>query len=500
MAKQKWSQALKMALEEMTKSKTSNVAQIIYNNIDREITQFEVIVMRDKTTNSRCVEIHTENNFFAAVYNPVKNKFYFTEQIVNKITAKYCFYSLAFCFMWDTTNNVYSVNKEKDLENILLNLKDETNLTPWENLNFTTEIPFAKHLTLMYCIKDGQIKNDNIVKPHKFRYEESDIKQNAQNDYRIRKGNYNSFEKERMKNNSLTKGYIPTAEDELYVQRIYNSIKKEGYAPSFFFYGPAGTGKSEKGKYFAEKLGLPYSFVCCSAMTNESDLRGKPNKLSTTGPIIKFAKRLVDNFWGRKIDTSDIDGDEITYSLPELVLAAKYGWVLEIQEASLILNAGTLGFLNCVLDNNRVLTLPDGSQIKVHPNTVFIFTTNVDYEGCNPFNLALLSRIGYTKKIEAPSEREQVNRIISVTNYNGPREDVEKVVQCIIELQNIIADNDINQGICDIRSAIDCITDYKNNGGSLRQSAALTFEDKVSLEPGYSEEISLKIDSILGDI
>ena len=86
---------------------------------------------------------------------------------------------------------------------------------------------------------------------------------------------------------------------------------------------------------------------------------------------------------------------------------------------------------------------------------------------------------------------------MSVTGYEN-REDVKKVIKAINELNNIIIDNDITQGICDLRSAINCITDYELCGGSLRQSAKLTIEDKVSLESGYEDEIRLKLDSIFG--
>lgn len=226
-------------------------------------------------------------------------------------------------------------------------------------------------------------------------------------------------------------------------------------------------------------------------------MRGKPNKLSQNGAIIKFCNRLVKNFWNRTIETSDIDSDEIQYSNTELVLACKYGWIIEIQEAAHIIDAGTLGFLNCTLDTNRVLTLPNGEQIKLHPNTTFIFTSNVEYEGCNPFNLSLLSRMCYTRRFDAMSINDQIDRVMSVTNYKN-RDDVRRVIQAIRELNNIIADNDITQGICDMRSAINCITDYQLCGGSLRDSARLTIEDKVSLESGYEEEIRLKLDSILG--
>lgn len=311
---------------------------------------------------------------------------------------------------------------------------------------------------------------------------------------------YNQFEEERLRNNPLTEGYVPTLDDKFFVQRLVNSIRKRGVAPSFFFYGPAGTGKSEKGKYFSKMTGLPYTFICCSAMTTESDLRGKPQTLGTTGGLVKFFQKAVKSFWNRNIDIDGLDDDKIKYSLTELVLACKYGWIIEIQEPTLITNAGTLGFLNCILDNNRTLILPDGEQIKIHPNTTFIFTTNLTYEGCNLLNNSLLSRIDYVKKIELPSTSEQVNRLASITKYQGNRKDLEKVIQSIGEISIILNDNGITQGIADFRSAVDCVLDYmENDNSSWRLSAQYTIEDKACLEEGYAEIIKNKLDSIFGE-
>lgn len=439
----------------------------------------------------------TDNTIYSLIYNPQKSKeIYFSRKTLLPENAKYCFFALALAASWlEKENFAFPLRYFTDLQDC-----DDKNV-PWTPFLEKDYMYITKgELTFERGYSD-EIKNVPVGKIVDFKFDlaASSVRdtQIIEDEYRIRKNNYNSIEQERIDNNTLVNGFLPTVEDNACVKRIYNWIIKKGYAPSFFFYGPAGTGKSEVGKYFSKITGIPYTFVTCSAMTNEADLRGKPNKLSQNGAIIKFCNRLVKNFWNRTIETSDIDSDEIQYSNTELVLACKYGWIIEIQEAAHIIDAGTLGFLNCTLDTNRVLTLPNGEQIKLHPNTTFIFTSNVEYEGCNPFNLSLLSRMCYTRRFDAMSINDQIDRVMSVTNYKN-RDDVRKVIQAIRELNNIIADNDITQGICDMRSAINCITDYQLCGGSLRDSARLTIEDKVSLESGYEEEIRLKLDSILG--
>ena len=312
---------------------------------------------------------------------------------------------------------------------------------------------------------------------------------------------FTKLEKERIENNKLVAGYVPTENDKELVERIYTSIKNKGRAPAIFLYGESGTGKSEKGKYFSEKLGIPYTFFCCSATTNESDMRGKPQGLGTVGGLTKFLKNAIKTIWNKDVKiTKAQEADEITYTLTEIVLACKYGWIIEIQEPTLIVNAGTLGFLNCVLDDNRTLILPNGEQIPVHPNTTFIFTTNLSYEGCNLLNNSLLSRMDYVIHVDSPSFNEQVNRVISVTGFKGKKEEIELLIRAVNEIRNIISQNEITQGICDLRSAIACTLDYMNNGEeSWRKSARLTIEDKAILEQGFSEQVKLKLDTILGE-
>lgn len=404
------------------------------------------------------------------------------------------------CVLHSFLENKTTVNIEEPIKLFEELISDQGGITPW--YFFNEKIQKKPDVETLAIKQIGELNfNKDLVfnmKLFKTVKTTSDVNSIAE-DYKIDLGReYNKFEKERLENNKLINGYVATNEDILFVKRIYNAIKNLHRAPSFFFYGPSGTGKSEKGKFFSKMLGLPYTFICCSAMTNEADFRGRPKSLGNNGTLIEFGKRIISTFFSKNIKTEDIASTKIEYTLTELILACRYGWIIEIQEPTLIVNAGTLGFLNCVLDNNRTLILPDGSQIPIHPNTVFIFTTNLDYEGCNPLNNSLLSRIDYVKKIDPPSLDEQIKRVAQVTKYDNKTE-IAKVIKCIDELKIMMQDAGVTQGIADLRAAIDCINDCKNNNCSIRESARYTIEDKVCLEEGYAEEIKLKIDSILGE-
>ena len=505
----KWNRAALTAANEIPGSiaGANNVTKLInyfFSLIDNK--ELSVIVA-ESDQGAIAIELQYTNNSRVATGCWYQDEVYFDRRTISGESAlDAMFIVIASCM-----TEVSSVLDREKIDQRIVNLEDSNSrVVPWRPLSLSGPIlpaflnDLAPKITLSATAAPyPHAVNGLGISPKALPLDKGAVVNSVptfdEQDWTIRQENsYNKFEKERIASNQLVEGYVPTNNDKLIVSRLYNGIKKMGKAPAFFFYGPAGTGKSEMGKYFSKMTGIPYTFICCSAMTNESDLRGKPNKIASNGALVKFFQRAVKSLWKRDVDVTGIDNDEIQYSLTELVLACRYGWIIEIQEPSLIINAGTLGFLNCVLDSNRTLILPNGAQVPIHPNTTFIFTTNVDYEGCNPFNLSLLSRVAYVKKIDAPTVSEQIDRVMSVTGYQGDREDVAKVIHAIGELQEIIRDQSITQGIADIRGAIDCINDYQFNGGSLRQSAALTIENKTSLEEGYGEIISDKLDSILG--
>lgn len=403
----------------------------------------------------------------------------------------------------ESVNDITSSLLIDEMTSILLKCCQQKTL--WNLFSLTLPSPYMQNDSLpepiLGVLKGEFVKAEDVIFKEFKTTSESPVNPN-EIEYHLLDENriYNTMEEERIANNKLVEGYVPTTEDKLYAKRIYNYIKEIGHAPSFFFYGPAGTGKSEKGKYFAKVLGLPYTFICCSAMTNESDLRGKPQNVNSSGNLVKFFKDTVKALWKKDIDTRGYDDNKIQYSLTELVLACKYGWVIEIQEPSLIVNAGTLGFLNCVLDTNRTLILPDGSEIKVHPNTVFIFTTNLNYEGCNLMNNALLSRIGYVKRVDMPTLEEQTERIVSVTGFKGPKGEILQLLKAIKEINHMMKEDGITQGVCDLRCAIECVRDHMLNNCSWRESAHLTIEDKAILEDGFENQVRLKLDSYFGTI
>ncbi|MBR4291513.1 MAG: ATP-binding protein, partial [Oscillospiraceae bacterium] len=84
-------------------------------------------------------------------------------------------------------------------------------------------------------------------------------------------------------------------------------------------------------------------------------------------------------------------GQTYTYVETDFVKALKNGYLLEIQEPTVIMPPGVLVGLNSLLEQGGSITLPTGDVIQRHPDTVIVVTTNVTYEGCRGLNRATRS-------------------------------------------------------------------------------------------------------------
>lgn len=75
-------------------------------------------------------------------------------------------------------------------------------------------------------------------------------------------------------------------------------------------------------------------------------------------------------------------GQRFRYVETPLITAIRNGYVIEIQEPTVIANPGVLVGLNALLDRCASVTLTTGEVIHRHPDTVVVVTTNNNYAGC----------------------------------------------------------------------------------------------------------------------
>ena len=222
---------------------------------------------------------------------------------------------------------------------------------------------------------------------------------------------------------------------------------------NFLMRGPAGTGKTQGARAIAAGLHLPYMKYTCSASTEVFDFVGmvfpKTDTMTTGDAQLDKEREMIMGMGGinytnvAKImnlpDLEDMDfdpcgvfqnltgivneevtsrdcmavvmdmvaekikalskpaegeqssGQTYTYVETDFIKALKNGYLLEIQEPTVIMQPGVLVGLNSLLEQGGSITLPTGEVIQRHPDTVIVVTTNVTYEGCSGLNRATRS-------------------------------------------------------------------------------------------------------------
>lgn len=294
---------------------------------------------------------------------------------------------------------------------------------------------------------------------------------------------------------------------------------------NFLLRGPAGTGKTMGAKAIAAGLGLPYMKYTCSANTEIFDFTGmifpETDAVSTGSSELDREREILKSMGGisyanvaklmRLPDLDDMDydpagvyqaltgvenlaatvqdcmsvvlekvtekvqalskraetcqssGQNYTYVETDFVKALKYGYLVEVQEPSTIIQPGVLVGLNSLLEQEGSITLPTGEIIRRHPDTVVIVTTNVSYEGCRQMNQSVVDRMSLVKDIELPEPEVMVQRAMAVTGC-ADEYLVSQMVQVVNDMADYCRKNSITDGACGMRSLIDWVISAEISG------------------------------------
>ena len=188
-------------------------------------------------------------------------------------------------------------------------------------------------------------------------------------------------------------------------------------------------------------------------------------------------------------------GQTYTYMETDFIRALKYGYLVEIQEPTTIMQPGVLVGLNSLLEQNGTITLPTGEVIRRHPDAVVVVTTNVSYEGCRGMNQSVLDRMNLTQDIELPAPEIMAQRAMSVT---GCEDDylVSRMVQVVNDMADFCRKNGISDGSCGMRSLIDWIMSTEITGDAYTSAlytiiskATADEEDRVAIITSVLEPI-----------
>lgn len=271
-----------------------------------------------------------------------------------------------------------------------------------------------------------------------------------------------------------------TSEEEV---RIASEIKNNWFDPEMkimnvLLEGDAGSGKTQLARALSDDLQLPYTKVTCFADMDKTDVFGallpvvtaddnedqelleaiyQTDSLQEVLSVIEKhfqiteeqARERLSNLIER-VDQGDHPTNvEYKFYPSEIVRAMQKGYLLEIQEPTVIRDASVLVALNSALEPNGLLNIPTGI-IRRHPDCVVIITTNRNYQGNRPLNESLRDRVQHAEKMDLPSIEVMIERAIAKTNFSD--RDYLEIMAEIIRLLDETAKANAIKGVAGMRS------------------------------------------------
>ena len=260
--------------------------------------------------------------------------------------------------------------------------------------------------------------------------------------------------------------------------RVSNEIKRnwnntEMKITNILLEGDAGSGKTEMAKALSANFGLPYTKVTCFADMDKSDIIG------AILPVLSGEEQ------------SQIDEKDVSYNFypSEIVRAFENGYLLEIQEPTVIRDAAVLMALNSALEPDGTINLPT-RIIKRHPDFIAVITTNRGYNGTRLLNEALRDRIQHVEKMDLPSIKVMIERAIAKTEFKD--EQVLELLANVIVILDETARANAIKGVAGMRSYFFWV-DSVANGIDIIESLYQKVIYKITTD---SDEIKILEDSL----
>lgn len=270
-----------------------------------------------------------------------------------------------------------------------------------------------------------------------------------------------------------------TSEEEL---RIAREIKDNWSDPEMKIFnvlleGDAGSGKTQLAKALSYDLQLPYTKVTCFADMDKSDVFGallpvvaadneldeellqaiyQTDRLTDLLALIQrhysisaaaAKERLAQLI--QRLDQQESEPVQYKFYPSEIVRALEKGYLLEIQEPTVIRDASVLVALNSALESNGLLNLPTG-VIRRHPDCVIVITTNRNYQGNRPLNESLRDRMQHAERMDLPSLDVMVQRGLAKTGFEDKV--IARKMAEIIRLLDETAKANAIKGVAGMRS------------------------------------------------
>ena len=189
----------------------------------------------------------------------------------------------------------------------------------------------------------------------------------------------------------------------------------------------------------------------------------------------------------KELMADNASGQRFRYVETPLITAIRNGYLIEIQEPTVIANPGVLVGLNALLDRCASVTLTTGEVIHRHPDTVVVVTTNNNYAGCRDMNQSVISRMNLIMDIEEPDVDTLTERVMNVTGCTD-RSAVSDMAASVQEISERCRETMINDGSCGVRELISWVQSYMVCGNVL-EAARYTVLSSVSGDPENRADI-----------
>jgi MoxR-like ATPase len=315
------------------------------------------------------------------------------------------------------------------------------------------------------------------------------------------------------------------SEEEL---RICREVKRnwnrgEMKIANILLEGDAGSGKTQLAKALSANFGLPYTKVTCFADMDKTDIIGAILPVISSERLEKLeaeeqsvlkalyesdgfhsATEILTNSFGlaqeqaalkmkqllkRVAEQSEGEAVEYRFYPSEIVNAYRKGYLLEIQEPTVIRDAAVLMALNSALELDGSINLPT-EIIRRHPDFIAVITTNRGYIGSRPLNEALRDRVQHTEKMDLPTKAIMIERAMAKTGYTDQKV-LDVLADIMIMLDKTARANAI-KGVAGMRSFF-YWTDAVAGGASARESLYHKVIYKITTD---SDEIKLLEDAL----
>ena len=249
------------------------------------------------------------------------------------------------------------------------------------------------------------------------------------------------------------------AEKRIYQEVVRNWNRGEMKISTVLLEGDAGSGKTQLAKALSADFNLPYTKVTCFADMDKSDVLG------SILPVLS--------------EKDKSDTVEYHYYPSEIVRAYENGWLLEIQEPTVIRDAAVLMALNSALEPDGSLNLPTRIAHR-HPDFIAVITTNRGYNGYRPLNEALRDRVQHAEKLDLPPKAVMMERAKAKTGYQS--ENVLSLLAETIMLLDETARANAIKGVAGMRSYIFWV-DAVASGAPVRSTLYHKVLYKITTDP-----------------